>query len=155
MSAYFLTIIDIIIRYVRNNIQNEKYNLILWFPVFQCAGILIYFSLNSEPSFIFTVSTFLLLVLTLILIAILCKKHSMNLVLSKCSDAGMKNDYSMTIGVLCIAVIAVLIGFTASKLRTTLVDTHILSKERYVKDIIATVKDINDKGKYKNFCFMK
>nr|WP_246168452.1 hypothetical protein [Wolbachia endosymbiont of Ctenocephalides felis wCfeT] len=67
----------------------------------------------------------------------------------------MKNDYSMTIGVLCIAVIAVLIGFTASKLRTTLVDTHILSKERYVKDIIATVKDINDKGKYKNFCFMK
>ncbi len=52
---------------------------------------------------------------------------------------------------LCIALIAVLIGFTASKLRTALVDTQILDKERYVKDIIATVKDINDRGSYKQF----
>jgi DNA internalization-related competence protein ComEC/Rec2 len=45
----------------------------------------------------------------------------------------------------------VLTGFTASKLRTALVDTQILDKERYVKNITATVKDINDRGLYKQF----
>ncbi|NSX83052.1 DUF4131 domain-containing protein [Wolbachia endosymbiont of Atemnus politus] len=118
-----------IVSYIRNNLRNEKYNLILWFPVFQCVGILIYFSLSSEPSCVFTMSAFLLLLPTLILIAILYKRYAM----------------------LCIALIAVLIGFTASKLRTALVDTQILDKEKYVKDMVATVKDINDKGSYKQF----
>jgi hypothetical protein len=45
----------------------------------------------------------------------------------------------------------VLIGFTASKLRTALVDTQILDKERYVKNIVVIVKDINDRGSYKQF----
>ncbi len=95
----------------------------------QCVGILTYFSLSFEPSCIFTISIFLLLPPTLTLIAILHKRYT----------------------ILCIALIAVLIGFTASKLRTALVDTQILDKERYVKDIIATVKDINDRGSYKQF----
>ncbi|WP_341807963.1 ComEC/Rec2 family competence protein [Wolbachia endosymbiont (group E) of Neria commutata] len=118
-----------IINYVRNNIQNEKYNLILWFPVFQCVRILIYFSLSFEPSFIITISIFLLFLPLLILISVLYRKYA----------------------ILCIVLIALLIGFTASKLRTALVDTKILYKERYVKDIIATAKDINDKGLYKQF----
>ncbi|WP_265023658.1 ComEC/Rec2 family competence protein [Wolbachia endosymbiont (group A) of Epistrophe grossularia] len=118
-----VTFLDIIVSYIRHN---EKYNLILWLPVFQCAGILTYFSLSFEPS---CISIFLLLLPTLILIAILYKRYA----------------------ILCIALIAVLIGFTASKLRTALVDTQILDKERYVKDIVATVKDINDRGSYKQF----
>ncbi|WP_353285451.1 ComEC/Rec2 family competence protein [Wolbachia endosymbiont (group A) of Beris morrisii] len=118
-----------IVSYIRHNLHNEKYNLILWFPVCQCVGILTYFSLSFEPSCTFTISIFLLLLPTLILIAILYKRYA----------------------ILCIALIAVLIGFTASKLRTALVDTQILDKERYVKDIVATVKDINDRGSYKQF----
>ncbi|WP_265041972.1 ComEC/Rec2 family competence protein [Wolbachia endosymbiont (group B) of Melanostoma mellinum] len=118
-----------IVNYIHNNLCNEKYNLILWFPVFQCAGILTYFSLNFEPSCAFTISIFLLLSPILILIAILYRKYA----------------------ILCISLIAVLIGFTASKFRTDSVNTHILDKERYVKDIVATVKDINDRGSYKQF----
>lgn len=38
-----------------------------------------------------------------------------------------------------------------SKFRTDSVNTHILNKERYVKDIVATVKDINDRDSYKQF----
>lgn len=129
MCTYLLAFFSMIINYVRNNIQNEKYNLILWFPVFQCVGILIYFSLSFEPSFIITVSIFLLFLPLLILISILYRKYA----------------------ILCITLIAVLIGFTAGKLRTASMDTKILYKERYVKDIIATVKDINDKGLYKQF----
>ncbi len=124
ISTHLLTFLDIIVGYIRNNLRNEQYNLILWFPVFQCVGILTYFSLSFEPS---CISIFLLLLPTLILIAILYKRYA----------------------ILCIALIAVLIGFTASKLRTALVDTQILDKERYVKDIVATVKDINDRGSYK------
>lgn len=101
----------------------------MWFPVFQCAGILTYFSLNFEPSCAFTISIFLLLSPILILIAILYRKYA----------------------ILCISLIAVLIGFTASKFRTDSVNTHILDKERYVKDIVATVKDINNKGSYEQF----
>ncbi len=127
--VYLLTFLDIIVSYIRHNLHNEKYNLILWFPVCQCVGILTYFSLSFEPSCTFTISIFLLLLPTLILIAILYKRYA----------------------ILCIALIAVLIGFTASKLRTALVDTQILDKERYVKDIVATVKDINDRGSYKQF----
>ncbi|WP_353278182.1 ComEC/Rec2 family competence protein [Wolbachia endosymbiont (group A) of Agelastica alni] len=115
-----------IVSYIRHNLCNEKYNLILWFPVCQCVGILTYFSLSFEPS---CISIFLLLLPTLILIATLYRKYA----------------------ILCIALIAVLIGFTASKLRTALVDTQILDKERYVKNIVATVKDINDRGSYKQF----
>ncbi len=126
ISTHLLTFLDIIVSYIRNNLRNEQYNLILWFPVFQCVGILTYFSLSFEPS---CISIFLLLLPTLILIAILYKRYA----------------------ILCIALIAVLIGFTASKLRTALVDTQILDKERYVKDIVATVKDINDRGSYKQF----
>ncbi|MDX5487855.1 MAG: ComEC/Rec2 family competence protein [Wolbachia endosymbiont of Andrena praecox] len=126
ISTHLLTFLDIIVGYIRNNLRNEQYNLILWFPVFQCVGILTYFSLSFEPS---CISIFLLLLPTLILIAILYKRYA----------------------ILCIALIAVLIGFTASKLRTALVDTQILDKERYVKDIVATVKDINDRGSYKQF----
>ena len=118
-----------IVNYIHNNLCNEKYNLILWFPIFQCAGILTYFSLNFEPSCAFTISIFLLLSPILILIAILYRKYA----------------------ILCISLIAVLIGFTASKFRTDSVNTHILDKERYVKDIVATVKDINDRGSYKQF----
>lgn len=44
-----------------------------------------------------------------------------------------------------------LLGFTASKLRTILIDTQIPDKGRYVKNIVATVKDINDRGSYKQF----
>ncbi|WP_368666786.1 hypothetical protein [Wolbachia endosymbiont of Mansonella ozzardi] len=44
-----------------------------------------------------------------------------------------------------------LIGFTASKLRTALVDTQILDEEKYLKSIIATVKDISNKGSYRQF----
>ncbi len=126
ISTHLLTFLDIIVSYIRNNLRNEQYNLILWFPVLQCAGILTYFSLSFEPS---CISIFLLLLPTLILIAILYRKYA----------------------ILCIALIAVLIGFTASKLRTALVDTQILDKERYVKNIVATVKDINDRGSYKQF----
>ncbi len=126
ISTHLLTFLDIIVSYIRNNLRNEQYNLILWFPVFQCVGILTYFSLSFEPS---CISIFLLLLPTLILIAILYKRYA----------------------ILCIALIAVLIGFTASKLRTALVDTQILDKERYVKDIVAIVKDINDRGSYKQF----
>ncbi|WP_264374476.1 ComEC/Rec2 family competence protein [Wolbachia endosymbiont (group B) of Carcina quercana] len=118
-----------IVNYIHNNLCNEKYNLILWFPVFQCAGILTYFSLNFEPSCAFTISIFLLLSPILILTAILYRKYA----------------------ILCISLIAVLIGFTASKFRTDSVNTHILDKERYVKDIVATVKDINNKGSYEQF----
>ncbi len=126
ISTHLLTFLDIIVSYIRNNLRNEQYNLILWFPVLQCTGILTYFSLSFEPS---CISIFLLLLPTLILIAILYRKYA----------------------ILCIALIAVLIGFTASKLRTALVDTQILDKERYVKNIVATVKDINDRGSYKQF----
>jgi competence protein ComEC len=129
MHTYLSTFFGMIINYARSNIKNEKYNLILWFPIFQCIGILIYFSLSSEPSFIITVSVFFSLLTLLILISILYKKYA----------------------ILSIALIAVLIGFTASKLRTASVDTKILYKERYLKDIVATVKDINDKGLYKQF----
>ncbi|KAL7629897.1 UNVERIFIED_CONTAM: hypothetical protein RMT77_019985 [Armadillidium vulgare] len=123
---YLLTFFNIIVNYIRNNLRNEKYNLILWVPVFQCVGALTYFSLNCEPS---CISIFLLLSPILILIAILHKKYA----------------------ILCIALIAVLVGFTASKLRTASIDTKILDKEKYVKDIVATVKDINDRGSYKQF----
>ncbi|MBC6686362.1 ComEC/Rec2 family competence protein [Wolbachia pipientis] len=129
MSVCLLTFFDIIVSYIRHNLRNEKYNLILWFPVCQCVGILTYFSLSFEPSCIFTISIFLLLSPILILIAILYRKYA----------------------ILCIALIAVLIGFTASKLRTALLDTQILDKERYVKNIVAIVKDINDRGSYKQF----
>nr|WP_168456259.1 ComEC/Rec2 family competence protein [Wolbachia endosymbiont of Ctenocephalides felis wCfeJ] len=115
--------------YIRNNLHNEKHNLILWVPVFQCVGILIYFSVSAEPSCVFTTSIFLSLLPILILIAILYKRYA----------------------ILCIALIAMLIGFTASKLRTALVDTQILDKERYVKNIVATVKDISNKGLYRQF----
>ncbi|MFT4327882.1 MAG: ComEC/Rec2 family competence protein [Wolbachia pipientis] len=118
-----------IVNYIHNNLCNEKYNLILWFPVFQCAGILTYFSLNFEPSCAFTISIFLLFSPILILIATLYRKYV----------------------ILCISLIAVLIGFTTSKFRTDSVNTHILDKERYVKDIVATVKDINNRGSYKQF----
>lgn len=118
-----------IVNYIHNNLCNEKYNLILWFPVFQCAGILTYFSLNFEPSCAFTISIFLLLSPILILIATLYRKYV----------------------ILYISLIAVLIGFTTSKFRTDSVNTHILDKERYVKDIVATVKDINNRGSYKQF----
>lgn len=126
---YLLIFFDTIVNYIRNNLHNEKYNLILWFPVCQCVGILTYFSLSSEPSCVFTTSIFLLLSPILILIAILYRKYA----------------------ILCISLIAVLIGFTASKFRTDSVNTHILDKERYVKDIVATVKDINDRSSYKQF----
>lgn len=126
---YLLTFLDITAGYIRNNLRSEKYNLILWFPVCQCVGILTYFSLSSEPSCVFTTSIFLSLLPILILIAILYKRYT----------------------ILCIALIAVLVGFTASKLRTALVDTQILDKERYVKNIVATVKDISNKGSYRQF----
>lgn len=123
---YLLIYFDIMVNYIRNNLRNEKYNLILWVPIFQCIGILTYFSLSFEPSYI---SIFLLLSPILILIATLYRKCA----------------------ILCISLIAVLIGFTTSKFRTDSVNTHILDKERYVKDIVATVKDINDRGSYKQF----
>lgn len=126
---YLLTFLNMIVSYIRNNLRNEKYNLILWIPVFQCVGTVIYFSLSYEPSFAFTISIFLLLLPILILIAILHKKYA----------------------ILCIALIAVLVGLTASKLRTALIDTQILDKEKYVKDIVTTVKDISSKGSYKQF----
>ncbi|MDR0288648.1 MAG: ComEC family competence protein [Rickettsiales bacterium] len=118
-----------IVSYIRNNLHSEKYNLILWFPVCQCVGILTYFSLSSELSYVFTTSIFLSLLPILILIAILYKRYA----------------------ILCIALIAVLVGFTASKLRTALVDTQILDKDRYTKNIVATVKDISNKGSYRQF----
>ncbi|MGL9758354.1 MAG: ComEC/Rec2 family competence protein, partial [Wolbachia sp.] len=123
---YLLIYFDIMVNYIRNNLRNEKYNLILWVPIFQCIGILTYFSLSFEPSYM---SIFLLLSPILILIATLYRKCA----------------------ILCISLIAVLIGFTTSKFRTDSVNTHILDKERYVKDIVATVKDINDRGSYKQF----
>ncbi|MGL9688470.1 MAG: hypothetical protein ACR5K6_01650 [Wolbachia sp.] len=126
---YLLTFLDITAGYIRNNLRSEKYNLILWFPVCQCVGILTYFSLSFEPSCVFTASIFLSLLPILILIAILYKRYA----------------------ILCIALITVLVGFTASKLRTALVDTQILDKERYVKNIVATVKDISNKGSYRQF----
>ncbi len=58
ISTHLLTFLDIIVSYIRNNLRNEQYNLILWFPVLQCAGILTYFSLSFEPS---CISIFLLL----------------------------------------------------------------------------------------------
>lgn len=122
LSAFFIVIIS----YVRNNLYNEKYNLILWVPVFQCMGILLYFSLSFEPNLIVTVLIFFSALIPLFILY------------RKCA-------------ILCIALTAVLIGFTTSKIRTALIDTKILGKERYVTDITATVKDINDKGLYKQF----
>ncbi len=127
--VYLLTFLDIIVSYIRNNLRSEKYNLILWFPVCQCVGIFTYFSLSPEPSCVFTTSIFLLLLPILILVAILYKRYA----------------------ILCIALIAVLVGFTASKLRTASVDTQILDEERYAKSIVATVKDISNKGSYRQF----
>ncbi len=98
ISTHLLTFLDIIVSYIRNNLRNEQYNLILWFPVFQCVGILTYFSLSFEPS---CISIFLLLLPTLILIAILYKRYA----------------------ILCIALIAVLIGFTASIALFTIIRT--------------------------------
>ena len=121
-----MTFFVMIINYVHNNLYKEKYNLILWFPIFQCIGILVYFSLSFEPSL---TSTILISLSALIPLFILYRKCT----------------------ILCIALIAVLMGFTASKIRTVLIDTKILDKERYVKNIIATVKDVNDKGLYKQF----
>lgn len=129
MSIYLLTFFNIIVNYIYNNLHNERYNLILWFPVFQCTGILIYFSLDFEPSLIFIILTSLLLLSIFVLAAVLHKQYL----------------------ILCMALIAVLMGFTAGKLRTSFVDTKILQKEKYLKDIVATVKDINDKGIYKQF----
>lgn len=63
--VYLLTFFDIIVSDLRHNLRNEKYKLILSFPVCQCVGILTYFSLSFEPSCIFTISTFLLLPPTL------------------------------------------------------------------------------------------
>ena len=122
MRTYLLAFFGLI----RNNICNEKHNLILWFPVFQCIGILIYFSLDFEPSF---VSISILFLSTFVLTTIFYKRYF----------------------ILCIILIAVTTGFTASKLRTSLTETKVLLKERYLKDIVATVKDINDKGLYKQF----
>ncbi|MGL9731997.1 MAG: hypothetical protein ACR5KX_04360 [Wolbachia sp.] len=77
----------------------------------------------------FTTSIFLSLLPILILIAMLYKRYA----------------------ILCIALITVFVAFTSSKLRIALVDTQILDKERYVKNIVATVKDISNKGSYRQF----
>ncbi|MDN5248108.1 MAG: ComEC/Rec2 family competence protein [Wolbachia endosymbiont of Tyrophagus putrescentiae] len=112
--------------YVRDNIRDEKHNLILWFPVLQCVGILIYFSLNSEPSLAVTM---LIVFSGLYLFFISYKKYT----------------------ILSIMLVALLMGFTASKFKTVWVDTKVLDKEIYLKNITATIKDVNDKGTYKQF----
>ncbi|WP_081326562.1 ComEC/Rec2 family competence protein [Wolbachia pipientis] len=112
-----------IINYIHNNLYKEKYNLVLWFPVLQCVGVLLYFSLNFEPNFI------IIFLLALIPVCIFYTRHT----------------------ILCIAITAVFIGFAASKCKTVLVNTKMLDKERYVKNVVATVKDIDHKGLYKQF----
>ncbi|WP_408647389.1 ComEC/Rec2 family competence protein [Wolbachia endosymbiont of Pentidionis agamae] len=58
--------------------------------------------------------------------------------------------------ILCVALIAILIGFTSAKIKTVFVDTKILNKkEVYAANILATVKEINNKGSYKQFLLHK
>ncbi len=112
-----------IINYIRSNFYKEKYNLVLWVPVLQCMGIVFYFSLSFEPNCI------IIFLLALIPLFIFYTRHT----------------------ILFVAVTAVFIGFSASKVKTVLVNTKALDKERYVKNMVATVKDIDNKGLYKQF----
>lgn len=46
--VYLLTFFDIVVSYIRHDLRNEKYNLILlWFPMCQCVGKPRYFLLFS------------------------------------------------------------------------------------------------------------
>ena len=122
--------LNAIINYVRYNLYKERHNLVLWIPVFQCLGILFYFSLSFEPSLNFTVITFFLILIPL---CIIYRKYIL----------------------MCSVIASFLLGFTAIKVKTALVNTKVLAKERYIKDIVATVKNIHDKGTYKQLLLYK
>ncbi len=113
--------------YIADNIKKETHNLILWVPVLQGAGILVYFSLNFEPHFIATIAIFLLALPLFILTIMYYRKYLM----------------------LVVIIASLSVGFISALTRTKLISTHTINRKIYVANIIAQVKEINDKGSYK------
>lgn len=112
--------------YIVYNLKRELHNLILWIPVLQGAGILVYFSLGSEPDLVITVSIFLLILSALAAVVFHYRKCLIFLII----------------------IVLLFLGFISAAVKTKLISTRTIDRKIYVANIIAKVKEVNKKNSY-------
>lgn len=112
--------------YIAYNLKKELYNLILWAPVLQGAGILVYFSLSFEPNLATTILIFLLVLSLFAVVVFYYRKYL----------------------ILLLITLLLFLGFISAVAKTRLTSTNIINQKVYAKNIIARVKEINKKGSY-------
>ncbi|XGA09086.1 MAG: ComEC/Rec2 family competence protein [Wolbachia endosymbiont of Xenopsylla cheopis] len=112
--------------YIAYNLKKEWHNLILWAPVLQGAGILVYFSLSFEPNLTTIILIFLLVLSLFAVIFFYYRKYL----------------------ILLLIIALLFLGFISAVIKTRLTSTHTINQKIYVKNIIAKVKEINKKGSY-------
>ncbi|WP_339046470.1 ComEC/Rec2 family competence protein [Candidatus Mesenet endosymbiont of Agriotes lineatus] len=117
---------NILSNYVAYNLKRELHNLVLWAPVLQGAGILVYFSLSSEPNLVVTILIFLLVLSLFAVIVFYYRKYL----------------------ILIIIIVLLFLGFISGIVKTKLTSTRTINQKIYAKNIIARVKEINKKDSY-------
>ncbi|CAI27106.1 ComEC/Rec2 family competence protein [Ehrlichia ruminantium] len=118
-------IITNFISFLHKQLENNKNSLMLWIPVLQGIGVIIYFSLPTEPqSYIVLCIVFTLFVS---LIAVILKK-------SNC---------------LFLSLFFILFGFVTIYVKAHYFSGDVLQAKIYAKDIIGTVKEVSSKQSHK------
>ena len=118
-------VIKSLILLLRENLNDNKSLLICWIPVLQCVGIILYFSLNNEPQCDLLIYIALLLLISLVFICL--KKYR----------------------IFFLPIFFISLGFISIQIKAHYFVSSPLLHRVYVKDIVATVKEISNKQSYK------
>ncbi|WP_237422711.1 ComEC/Rec2 family competence protein [Ehrlichia canis] len=105
--------------------NDNKNILIIWIPVLQGVGIIFYFSLDNEPQDDVLICITVLLFISLIFIC-----------LRKC-------------GFLFLPIFFILLGFVSVQIKAHYFVSTPLQYQVYLKDVVATIKEISAKQSYK------
>ncbi|AHX06734.1 comEC/Rec2-related domain protein [Ehrlichia chaffeensis str. Liberty] len=118
-----MLLVSIIIRKITlllcKNLNDNRDVLIIWVPILQGIGIIIYFSLTNEPQDDVLVYIAFLLLVGLVFICL--RKYS----------------------ILFISVFFILLGFVSVQIKAHYFVGSVLRHQVYVRDVIATVKEIS------------
>ena len=116
-----------LIAFLKRELQIIIDNILLWIPVFQAAGVLLYFSLKCEPGSFFI---FVLITVGVMLLALIVANNKLAPI---------------------VVVVFVIIGFVCAYFRTAalLVKNPVITGKTYLKDIVGTLSELNNyKHKY-------
>jgi ComEC/Rec2-related protein len=119
-----------LLSFLYNLCKIEKNNFPLWIPFLLALGAITYFSLENEPS-----NNFILCVIVSIVIQIFITFH-------------LKNYF---LRIILSIFLIICIGFLAAKIRTEIISTKFIKKEKCFKNLTGVINEISNSDKHIKF----